>query len=264
MLPNDFVFSQSSLQSYLNCPKQFELLYLKRITWPAQKYADSEIFEIDLAAGQKLHLAIQRYLLGLDEQQIYAQIDSDPDPRISIWFTNFIRHFGYLRQKESFLVENPLTVPLGEFCLTAKYDFLMLENVLTSIFDWKTSAKKPSLPQLAAKIQTKVYLLVAHIAGLFGKDSLPQMRYWEANYPQLDLTISPTLKDLSRFSEEINRLIQKIAVETEFQKTQNLTRCVYCRYRSYCQRGNIPGLAEGDAEFHEAVSDESEQVADES
>jgi len=38
-LPSTFAFSQSSLQSYVNCPRRFWLAYVEELTWPALEVA---------------------------------------------------------------------------------------------------------------------------------------------------------------------------------------------------------------------------------
>ena len=34
-LPGSFIFSQSSLQYYFDCPRRFQLRYIEHLAWPA-------------------------------------------------------------------------------------------------------------------------------------------------------------------------------------------------------------------------------------
>lgn len=264
MIPEGFVFSQSSLQSYLNCPRQFELRYIKKLAWPAQKYADTEKYELDLAAGQALHQAIQRYLLGFDEHLILERLQAGKDPRIPIWFNNFRSRLGYLKEKPDFIAEVPVSIALEPYWLTAKFDYLCLDDGQASIFDWKTSARKPHKAQLEESMQTKVYLTVAQRAGIGLETKLPRIRYWEANFPDLDISFTPDEKALDRYARELQTLISEITSETEFPRTKVVERCVYCKYRSYCNRGATPGESAADQTFELAVADEREEILSES
>ena len=264
MIPNEFSFSQSSLQSYLNCPRQFELLYLQKLAWPAQKYADAEKFDLDLAAGQSLHQAIQRYLLGFDESLILEGLQAGKDPRVPIWFTNFQTRLGYLKEKTDFIAEIPVSILFGQYWLTAKFDYLCLDNGHTHIFDWKTSAKKPGKTLLLESMQTKVYLTVAHQSEQGSAKTVPTISYWEANFPDLDLTIVPSERTLARAATDLNNLISEIAAQTEFPMTKTPQRCVYCKFRSYCNRGALPGEAILDEAFEQMVAEELGEVKSES
>lgn len=264
MIPEGFVFSQSSLQSFLNCPCQFELMYLTKLAWPAQKYADTENFERDLAAGSALHQAIHRYLLGFDEYLIIKRLQVGSDPRIPIWFDNFRSRFSYLREKSNFIAEIPITIAVEPYWLTAKFDYLFLVDEKATIFDWKTSAKKPNKVQLQDSMQTKVYLTVAHNNHLISGKKLPTIRYWEANFPDLELVFTPDNQSLQRYAQGLENLIKQISMELEFPKTTVIKRCVYCRYRSYCNRGAIPGEAASDEAFDFVIAEGSEKIVSES
>jgi len=264
MIPEGFVFSQSSLQSFLNCRRQFDLKYLRKLAWPAQKYADAVKYERDLAAGQALHQAIQRYLLGFDARLILERLQTGNDPRLPVWFNNFSSRLGHLKEKADFIAEVPITIPLEPYWLTAKFDYLCLEGCQVAIFDWKTSAKKPRRPQLEESMQTKVYLTVARKAGLGLGTTSPAIRYWEANFPDLELVFQPDEQTLQRFATELRGLVDVITTETEFPKTKVLARCVYCRYRSYCNRGGIPGETSSDEGFEFSVGEETEEITGES
>ncbi|HSN94780.1 MAG TPA: PD-(D/E)XK nuclease family protein [Anaerolineaceae bacterium] len=264
MIPDGFAYSQSSLQSYLNCPRQFELRYLQKLTWPAQKYADTEKYELDMAAGQCLHQAIHRFLLGFDKAVILESLQNGKDPRIPIWFNNFQSRLGHLKEKADFIAEIPVSIPFEMYLLTAKFDYICFENEQTTIFDWKTSARKPRGTQLAESMQTKVYVTVAQRFREKSEISTPKMRYWEANYPDLELSFAPDTKTLGRYESELKALIYEIGTQTEFPMTQSVQRCVYCKYRSYCNRGALPGEAASDEDFEQMVSGEMEEIRRES
>lgn len=264
MISEGFVFSQSSLQSYLNCPRQFELRYIQKLAWPAQKYADTEKFDLDLAAGQALHQAIQRYLLGFDPGLLLERLQVGKDPRIPIWFMNFQSRLGYLKENDDFIAEVPVSILFDQYWLTAKFDYLCFEGESTSIFDWKTSARKPSKGQLQNSMQTKVYLTVARQSNRAPATELPTIRYWEANFPDLDLAFVPKESDFERFAVDLKALIHEIALQNNFPMTKAIQRCVYCKYRSYCNRGASPGETSDDEAYEATTIEDLEPILSES
>ncbi|MEA4811990.1 MAG: PD-(D/E)XK nuclease family protein [Anaerolineaceae bacterium] len=249
MIPSDFIFSQSSLQSYKNCPRLFELLYLKHLAWPAQKYSDAEKYELDLEAGKILHQAICRYLLGFDARNILSNLEAGRDPRLPIWFGNFLGAFPELIEEPALAAEYSLTIPFQNYRLMAKFDCITLKDGGPIIYDWKSSAKKPSLTLLEASMQTKVYLTAASSLGEDRSKTLPLIRYWEANYPQLPLIIQSDENKLSQYRADLAKLIAEIEACEGFALTEQTKRCQYCKYRSYCKRGSNAGSTEDDAAF---------------
>jgi len=64
-LPLPFVFTQSNLQSFLNCPYQFYLRYVLHFQWPAAQARDLLQFEADRLAGARFHQLVHQLFLGV-------------------------------------------------------------------------------------------------------------------------------------------------------------------------------------------------------
>ncbi len=189
-LPQDFVFSQSSLQDYVDCPRRFELRYLKHLRWPAVQAEPVEEHERLMAQGADFHHLIHQYLSGIPAETLAQHI---PDATLRGWWDNFRTTVAEHLHGDLF-PETTLTVPLGNYLLTARYDLLALgERAL--IFDWKTSRKRPTMQWLAGRMQTLVYRYVlaaahqsgpqAHPAGAHRHELLVRQRSWRDAHPEL-------------------------------------------------------------------------------
>jgi len=69
-IPTDFIFSQNSIQTYLDCPRRFELMFLLRQSWPAPITEPNLEFEKHLKLGERFHLLVQQYLAGIPENSL--------------------------------------------------------------------------------------------------------------------------------------------------------------------------------------------------
>ena len=87
-IPTDFIFSQNSIQTYLDCPRRFELMFLLRQSWPAPITEPNLEFEKHLKLGERFHLLVQQYLAGIPEKLIEGSI---VDPDLSRWWKNYFR-----------------------------------------------------------------------------------------------------------------------------------------------------------------------------
>ena len=59
-LPSTFAFSQSSLQSYVNCPRRFWLAYVEQLSWPALEAQPYDELEQQLKLGGQFHQLVER------------------------------------------------------------------------------------------------------------------------------------------------------------------------------------------------------------
>jgi CRISPR/Cas system-associated exonuclease Cas4 (RecB family) len=163
--------------------------------------------------------------------------------------------------------EVTLSVPFVGSRLVAKYDLVVVtsEGDLT-IFDWKTSRRRPSRRRLAERIQTRVYRALVVEAGAYlngGRPVVPsrvRMTYWFADFPHQPETF---VYDEVEHRADVDLLTQLIAevraraAEEDFALTDEERRCAYCTYRSLCRRG-VEG---GNLESWEA-EEESDDLSD--
>ncbi len=247
MLPPSFTFSQSSLQDYADCPRRFELRYLRQLQWPAVESEPALENERRQQEGQFFHRLVQQHLLGIPAEKL-TPLASTPDLRR--WWDNFLSHpislSGYTKYTEI-----SLSAPLGGFRLLAKYDLLAIRPAQQAlIYDWKTYAKRPRNEWMAARLQTRVYraLLVRAGARLNAGAPIPpeqvEMVYWYADYPSEPARFPYTPGQYERDWAGLEKLAAEIAAADDFPPTEDEKRCLFCVYRSYCARGVRAGQGE--------------------
>ena len=73
-LPADFVFSQSSLQDYVDCQRRFELRYLQRLRYPAPEVDDMLEFEQKMEQGERFHKLVHQHQLGISSDLLSKRI----------------------------------------------------------------------------------------------------------------------------------------------------------------------------------------------
>ena len=120
-----------------------------------------------------------------------------------------------------------LTARLDGFILGAKYDLLRQEERIFTIYDWKTSRKKPSKDWLEAQLQSKIFPLVLNqeLSSRAGADQFViRMLYWEVTEPwdQIVLECGPEKIEESR--KLVTSLIRQLnsAAPADFSKTDDI------------------------------------------
>jgi CRISPR/Cas system-associated exonuclease Cas4 (RecB family) len=242
-LPSQFVFSQSSLQDYADCPRRFQLRYLDRLLYPAAESEPALENERRQQEGQEFHRLAQQYLLGIPTEKL-ARLANTPD--LQRWWENFInsKDLSGLRDLTGLYPEVALSAPLGDFRLLAKYDLIAVtgdEKIV--IYDWKTYRKRPRDEWLSARWQTRVYRALLVAAGAQLNSSRPivpercEMVYWFANFPEEPARFPYNASQYKRDWEVLVKLTEEIRTASSYPLTDDRQMCAYCTYRSYCDRG---------------------------
>lgn len=256
-LPSNFVFSQSSLQSYQNCPRQFFLRYIEHLSWPAQETSAAREFEDHLQRGNRFHNLIHQFFVGITLETIEAIAISDPSSEIWEWWQKFKEFSSNNIRGECFAEFSLQTSLLGSF-LVAKYDLISLVDQKIIIYDWKTNLKPIRQTSLEKVMQSRVYPYVVskEYQALVPDHSLiPKdisLIYWQVNSPQPPAPIGYTYEQYLQDEKIITDLIENISQsdENQFYKTENIYRCSICVYRSFCKRGaNAGSLDDIDADL---------------
>lgn len=264
-LPKGFLFSQSSLQDYVDCQRRFQLRYIDRLAWPAVEAEPFMDYERLVDQGSLFHKVVRQYLVGVPEAQIEKSLANDEV--MSSWWGNYLDSVknGVLRvimHEESLRFEElTLSTPVRDFRLIAKFDLLVLnpEGRLL-ILDWKTAQKRPRRAWLADRLQTHVYpfVLTRAVAPLIGKAGVDpaqvEMIYWFTNFPEQPERFS---YDQSAYQEDaryLDDLVSMIHAKSEkiYPLTPDVRRCLFCTYRSLCNRGVKPGELPQLEEWQEA------------
>lgn len=244
-LPENFYFSQSKLQDYVDCPYRFYLRYYLKQKWPALVVDDALDFERRGQIGARFHRLIQQYLLGVPEARITDLVEADPAPEVSRWWEDFLEYISPAIEGEKF-VETTLSTSINGHLLLAKYDLIVINNENSlDIYDWKTSNKKTRKDWLLERIQTRLYRYILAEAGsdLCGEGAVTPdkvaMHYWFAPRPENPVTLPYSQDAYQSDRDFIAQLIKEIAdrQENHFLRTEDLNKCRFCVYRSHCDRG---------------------------
>jgi len=255
--------SQSSLQDYVDCAQRFKLRYLDRLSYPAVETEPTLENEKHQQEGEYFHRLIQQHLIGIPAEQIAKFANT---PNLQRWWENFqnAKDLTSLRENLSGLYpEAALSAPLGKYRLLAKYDLITVENGKAIIYDWKTYRKRPRNEWLSARLQTRVYRALLVNAGAHLNNGKPfepeqiEMVYWFADFPNEPARIPYTTAQFKRDWDFLVKLADEIASAASYPLTEDRQKCLYCTYRSYCERG----VRAGDLEQAEAEM-ESEELFD--
>lgn len=265
--------SQSSLQDYVDCARRFQLRYLERLSYPAIESEPALENEKHQQEGEYFHRLVQQYLIGIPGEQISKLANT---ANLQRWWENFmtdkdLRVLTPLRSASEALrkdlgglyPEAILSAPLGRYRLLAKYDLLAIENGKAAIYDWKTYRKRPRNEWLSSRMQTRVYRALLVRAGAHLNRSQPfrpeqiEMVYWFAEYPNDPARFTYTSAQFKRDWDLLTKLSDEIASASSYPLTDDRAKCLYCPYRSYCDRG----VRAGDVEQAEAES-EAEELFD--
>lgn len=256
-LPDNFDFTQSNLQDYLDCPYRFNLRYIRHAKWPALIVQDALEFEQRGLTGGCFHRLIQQYLLGIPEDRLTEQAAADPNPEMMTWWEDFLQYVPPLLESARF-VETILSTGLAGHRLVAKYDLVLVQpSGKLVIFDWKTSQKRPKEQWLAERIQTRLYrFLLAHSGSvLSGAAEISpeqiEMNYWFTFQPEIPINLPYTRSQAEQDLAFFTGLIQEISnlPDDGFSRTADLAQCKYCIYRSHCDRGTVAGDLEQFEDF---------------
>jgi hypothetical protein len=246
-LPVDFQFSQNNLQDYADCPLRFELRHLLHREWPALKSEPALEFEHRTELGVQFHEMVHQSLSGVPAEQI-AVLATDPD--LAGWWNEFststlLSELPALRR-----VEFSLSAPFAGYRLIAKYDLLAIEpGQRAVIVDWKTAGKPPSRSNMANRFQSKVYPYLMVTAGATlngGKPFRPEqveMIYWFTNEPGQPMHFQYSQQQYQADGESLAGWAREIAARPagQFPMTLDEKKCLYCVYRSLCNRGTRAG-----------------------
>jgi len=241
-------FSQNNLQDYLDCPRRFELRYLQRQAWPALESEPVLEQEQRMTEGQQFHKIIQQFSVGLPMESLTESAEFSAN--LSRWWNSFLQSDPLEGLPQKRLVEHYLSCSLGGYRLTAQYDLLAIEpGKRALIFDWKTSSRKPNRDYLKNRMQTRVYryLLVAAGASLNGnlllKPEQVEMVYWFPEHPAMAVHLTYDEKQFAADRTYLTNLIGEITGQKQgqFILTPDEKKCIFCNYRSLCNRGDIAG-----------------------
>jgi hypothetical protein len=273
--------SQSSLQDYMDCAQRFKLRYLDRLSYPAVETEPTLENEKHQQEGEYFHRLIQQHLIGIPAEQITKFANT---ANLQRWWENFqsAKDLSGLRAAASMkggdskdltdlYPEATLSAPLGKYRLLAKYDLIAVQDGKAVIYDWKTYRKRPRNEWLAARMQTRVYRALLVQAGSHLNNGKPfepeqiEMIYWFADFPQEPACFPYTTTQFKRDMDTLLKLSDEVASASSYPLTEDRQKCLFCAYRSYCERGIQAGSseqAEAEREAEELFDVNFEQIGE--
>ncbi|RIK53582.1 MAG: hypothetical protein DCC57_08130 [Chloroflexi bacterium] len=254
-LPDDFAFSQSSLQAYTDCPRRFWLTYVERLPWPAAEASPVQDHERLMRLGDQYHRLVQRAELGLDLDELAQELPAPLDG----WFDAYRAYrpadlAGARVEVEcnlSIHLEIEQTAHATPVRLAAKYDLIAAtQDGRFIIVDWKTGHRRADPVHLQRRLQSVVYpFVLVEAAPYLGWGPIApeqvEMRYWFTAAPT-----QPAVFPYGSFQHAANRqriagLVAAILAghsrdDFPLAPDSEATRrrlCRFCTYRSRCNRG---------------------------
>lgn len=234
------IFSQTSLQDYVDCPRRFELKYLQKLKYPAAQAEPLEAWERQMMLGEVFHQLIYQHALGIPQDKLLRIVYEKNDDRLHQWWENYLR-YGLEGLPDDRVAERTLSTPVGGYRLVAKYDLIAQETGRVMIVDWKTSLKRPKRDWLQRRMQTIVYRYVfASVYPTIPPEQIT-MRYWFAEYPHEPEDFPYDREQYTQDHQQLSDLIREIKTRTMFELTPDHHQCLFCQYRTLCERGQTVG-----------------------
>lgn len=239
-LPENFVFSSSSLQDWVDCRRRFQYRYLENAAYPAAITDDLKAFEEHTENGDRFHQLVHQHQIGLDEQILSQRITSD---MLRQWWERYLATAldGLPDQRYP---ETSLSAPIGDYRLVAKYDLIAITpGERAVIMDWKTTLSRPKQTTLAARMQTVIYPYLLVEVGTYYNGGVPlqpeqiTMIYWFANFPNQPQHFSYSQAQYEADRARLETLVAEVQAERDYLRVAEDERdhaCRYCIYRSLC------------------------------
>jgi CRISPR/Cas system-associated exonuclease Cas4 (RecB family) len=226
LLGNNFYYSQSSLGTYIECPRKFRYKYIEG--W--KENIESGLKE-KIKLGIDFHILAERYFNGIDDY-FYVK-----DPQLLKWINtlkdNFSENFNYKSEYE-------IKLNLNNIKIMAKYDLLVIKDDTIGIIDFKTNENLYKNLDISNSIQAQLYLLILakSVKKIFLNAKLENisMEFFQLNFPKDKKKIKIKKKNLEKIEKNIFNLIKKIKKDKVFLKTENHKTCENCGFKEVCEK----------------------------
>jgi hypothetical protein len=262
ILDDGFTFSQSCLQDFMDCPRRFDYKYIQKLRCPALQSEPYLEMEKRTEMGVAFHKMVYLSQMGFPYQIMQNQMGS----QLEEWMTRYSNStlIGSLPSKK--YMEFSLQIPLNGYRVLAKYDLIAVKpGTQMIIVDWKTNPRRPKPSALKNRAQSRLYRFIAVAAGESINDQLPvlpghvKMVYWFTNFPDDPEVIPYNDHEWEIDHNWIGNMIDDIAHRSsgDFEMTADENRCLFCSYRSICNRGvKAGGEMDGYLEFEGSETDD--------
>lgn len=254
----------------MDCAQRFKLRYLDRLSYPAAETEPTLENEKHQQEGEYFHRLVQQYLIGIPPEQIAKFANSE---NLERWWRNFqsAKDLMGLKDHSALYPEATLSAPLGKYRLLAKYDLIAVQDGKAVIYDWKTYRKRPRKEWLEKRMQTRVYQALLVKAGAHLNNGTPfepehiEMIYWFPDFPEEPARFPYNFAQFQREWDSLLTLSEEVASASSYPLTEDRQKCLFCTYRSYCERGIRAGdmeQAEAEMEAEELFDVNFEQIGE--
>ncbi len=234
-VPEGFLFTQTALRTYQECPYRFRLRYLEQVPWPA--FPVSPEAEAAFERGRRFHELARQRFLGLEVGEQAAAGGEE----VARWWAALEASPPALERYPHRFPEAGLSIPFGRHRLGARYDLLAVGEHSACIVDWKTGRPLPPEQALAQDLQTRVYLFVLaeggavyHAGRPFSPEALAIL-YWHPQ-GQVHLPYSASRREEDRaYLEALIREITSSRPE-DMRPAASEKPCISCAYAPLCGR----------------------------
>lgn len=259
LLPEGFVFTQASLQDYVDCPRRFQLRYVLGQRWPAVEAEPLFEHERLLRRGERFHRLVERHQLGVPPTHLHTLLQGDEILRE--WWERYLSFSFVHNLSGQRYPELRLTADLAGARVVSALDLLVVQpGRHLYIFDWKTHSPIPRSEWLREHMQTVLYLWLMAAVGpaLFGAWVVPErisMIYWFTAVPDAPARFDYTSERYERDGMRLSSLVAEILAgdaREQWLLAEDERRCRHCIFRSLCARGIVAGpVAELAVDFAE-------------
>ncbi len=282
LIPEDFAFSQSSLQAYSDCPRRFWYTYVEQLPWPAVEASPVQEHEALMRLGAQFHRLVQRAEIGLD----LDELDQSLPPPLDDWFADYRAYRPADLTGARVEVECNLSITLevaveGSITpmtvrLAAKYDLVAATQAgRMVIIDWKTGRRRTDPVQLRRRLQSIVYpFVLVEAAPYLGWGSIVpeqlEMRYWFTAAPTQPIVFRYGSSQHDANRQQILALLASILsgkTNADFplapdSEATRMRLCRFCTYRSRCNRGVEAGRLDDLDDVEDLIPDTAAQSLD--
>ncbi len=221
-----FLYSQSSLDTFLTCNRKFKYQYIDSIRWGEIEEELAEKFK----KGEKFHTLAERYFSGIPTGEEFLEEED-----LKEYFNNLKDTF-LINKDYEYKAEYEIRYRNDNIKLMARYDLIVFKKDSVEIWDWKTGNKKLQEKYQKEKLQTKIYLyLLKEKLGDKVKAENISMNYWQPQYKNDWVTINYSDEMHSRNKKELKELMKDILEEEKFEMTENKKACQYCDFKKICK-----------------------------
>lgn len=236
-IPEGFLFTQTALRVYQECPYRFRLRYIEQIPWPAFPAAPE--VEAALERGRRFHELARQRLLGLEVGEQAAAGGEE----VARWWAALEGFLPALEDYPRRFPEAGLSIPFGRYRLGARYDLLAVGKDSACIVDWKTGRPLPPEQVLAQDLQSRVYLFVLAEGGAAyhqGRPLSPEclsLIYWHPAGPtsvRLPYSLEQQEEDRAFLTDLVARI--SACPAEEMLPSPDEGACQGCAYAPLCGR----------------------------